>query len=400
MDPNEGGPTPGSVGYEPVPVKDLLVEMKDTAELLIDLAYSAVLHDGGVIADEVLRLERRMDILELRARMSLLMAARSPTDAETLTPVLGIVSATGQISDATADVAAIVHDEVGLPEALRTAIPDAVETVARGVVDADSPYAGRTLGGIDLESDTGVRLVAIRRGDDWIHDPGPEAIVEPTDVAFLRGAEEALGGVYERLTGERYDPPATPAPEIADLDRAVTTIVLMKDLSELAVDLAYGSVLFDDPELAEEVRTVEVEVDALYERLEAWTLRAARDVDDPISLRGLLRIGAATEAISDAALVISEGILRGIDVHPVVELAVGESEEVIVRAVIEDGSDLVGVKLDDGKPVDGPRVTIGAIRRPGEGWLLSPATTLQAGDVAIAKGTQAATGAFGERARR
>ena len=40
-------------------------------------------------------------------------------------------------------------------------------------------------------------------------------------------------------------------------------------MSELAVDLAYGAVLYDSAELAEEVATLEAEVDALESRFEA-----------------------------------------------------------------------------------------------------------------------------------
>jgi len=100
----------------------------------------------------------------------------------------------------------------------------------------------------------------------------------------------------------------------------------MKNLSELAVDLAYGSVLFDNEALAEEVSNLEIEVDALQSRFEAWTLRAAQEADDPVSLRGLIHLGVATEEISDAALEITEGVMRDIGVHPVVEMAVQESD--------------------------------------------------------------------------
>ena len=79
----------GEVAYEPVSVKQVLSEMKDTAELLIDLSYSAVLLDSEDVANEVLELEARMDVLQMRARMGLLMAARSPADAESLAPALG-----------------------------------------------------------------------------------------------------------------------------------------------------------------------------------------------------------------------------------------------------------------------------------------------------------------------
>ena len=121
MDPLEGEAS-SPIEYEPVSVKDVLVEMKDTAELLIDLSYSSVLHRNEALAEEVLRLEERMDVLEMRARMSLLMAARSPDDAERLAPVLGIVAAADTISDAAGDISKIVLEEIGLPEAMRAEI--------------------------------------------------------------------------------------------------------------------------------------------------------------------------------------------------------------------------------------------------------------------------------------
>lgn len=387
-----------TVEYEPVSVKDLLVEMKDTSELLIDLAYSAVLLNNEEIAGEVLQLEERMDILQLRARMSLLMAARNPADAEKLAPVLGIVSGAEKISDATGDIAKVVMEEVGLPGAMRTALPEAVETLVRGTVTDDSPYAEHTLVDSNLESETGVRVIAIRRGDDWILNPGPDTEIRAGDVTLLRGPDAGIDEVYGALTGAEYVQPEIEDPEIEDLERAVDSIVLMKNLSELAVDLAYGSILFDTVELAEEVRNLEVEVDALRSRFEAWTLQAAAAAPDPVALRGLLHLGFSTEEISDAALEISEGILREIDVHPVVELAVQESDEIIVRVTVDSESPLEGTSLVEGVPESDVSINVLAVRRPNEGWVLVPDadTALESGDVLIAKGTRTSAAAFRE----
>lgn len=400
MGPFRGGRSPATIEYEPVSVKDVLVEMKDTSELLIDLSYSAVLLNNESIAEEVLRLEKRMDVLQLRARMSLLMAARNPSDAEALAPVLGIVSGAEKISDATGDIAKVVLEEVGLPDAMRTALPEAVETLVRASVDAGSAYAGRTLGEIDLESETGVRVIAIRRGEEWIVNPGPGTAIEADDVTLLRGPDAGIGEVYGTLSGETYAPPEAADSEIADLDRAVDSIVLMKNLSELAVDLAYGSILFDNVELAEEVNNLEVEVDALRSRFEAWTLRAAADAPDPVALRGLLHLGFSTEEISDAALEITEGVLREIDVHPVVELAVQESDEIIARVAVEGDSQLEGTSLVGGVPESDVSMNVLAVRRPEEGWMLVPDadTELAAGDVLIAKGTRTSSETFRELA--
>lgn len=378
------------VAYEPRSVKAILAEMKDIAELLIDLSYSSVLFEDADLAEEVLELESRMDVLQLQARMSLVMAGRSPEDAESLAPVFGIVGAAEKISDAAGDIAKVVLEDIGVPEAMRTAIPEAVETVVRGQVDADSDYAGETLGDLNLETETGVRVIAIRRAGEWIVNPDRNTTIEAADVILLRGTETALSTVYETVTGATYDPPAPVESAIDDLDRAVDSIVLMKNMSELAVDLAYGSVLFDSEGVAEEVVELEAEVDALKSRFEAWVLRAAARVEDPISLRGLVHLASATEVISDAALEISEGVLRGLDTHPVVAAAVEESDEVIIRAEVEADSRLAGTSLGalEVKTTTGMRVI--AVRRGDGDWVISPGpeTTVHGDDVLIAKGTR------------
>jgi len=388
--------SPLSVRYEPASVKDLLVEMKDTAELLIDLSYSAVLHGSPTVAHEVVELEHRMDVLQMRARMSLMLAARSPDEAETLAPVLGVVGAADKISDARRDIAKIVTEEIGLPDAMRGALTEGVETLVRGTVAADSSYAGRTLKDIDLESVTGVRVIAIRREDDWILNPGPETRLVAGDVTLLRGPETGVAEAYPELAREPFEPDEPVEPAIDDLERAVDSIVLMKNLSELAVDLAYGSVLFDNAALAEEVNNLEIEVDALQSRFEAWTLRAAREADDPVSLRGLIHLGVATEEISDAALEITEGVARDIGVHPVVEMAVQESDEIITRTVVEAGSALEGTRIEEGIPATDISTSVIALRRPEEGWLVGHDidTTLRAGDVVLSKGTRTSAAEF------
>jgi uncharacterized protein with PhoU and TrkA domain len=383
---------PGDVEYEPVSVKEVLAEMKDTAELLIDLAYSAVLHGSDDIAEEVLELEERMDVLQLQARMSLLLAARSTEDAEELAPVLGVVGAAEKISNAAGDIAKIVVEDIGLPETMRASLPEAIEAVVRTTVADDSAYAGRTLADSNVETETGVRVIAVHRGGDWITDPDYGTTLRGGDTVLLRGPEEGLATVYETLSGERYEPPNPPEATIDDLERAVDSIVLMKNMSELAVDLAYGAMLFDSEGVAEEVLELEAEVDALKSRLEAWTLRAAAGVDDPVSLRGLVHLAGATEVISDAALEISEGVLRGIDAHPVVAAAVEESDEVIVRLTVGPESDLAGTTLGGRKVKTETGMRVIAVKRAdGTEWVVSPGpeTELRPADVVIAKGTRA-----------
>ncbi|MFB6298395.1 MAG: potassium channel family protein [Salinirussus sp.] len=387
------------VEYEPVSVKAVLSEMKDTAELLIDLSYSAVLLDSDEVAAEVLELEEKMDILQLQARMSIMMAARSPADAEALAPVLGVIGAAEKISDAAGDIAKVVLEDIGLPPEMQAALPGAVETLVRATIAPDAPLAGETLGGLTLETATGVRVLAVRRSGRWLLDPTADTGLRAGDVVLLRGPEAGIAAVYADATDEPYHPPERPAGDSADLDRAVDSIVLMKDMGELAVDLAYGAVLFDSEEVAKEVFELEAEVDALKSRFEAWTLQAADRVDDPVSLRGLVGIASATEVISDAALEISEGVLRGLGTHPVVAEAVRESDEIIVRQAVAPGSRLDGATIGAAMVKTETGMRIIAVRRSDgdagdEAWELSPGpeTALAAGDVLLAKGPREGVG--------
>ena len=382
------------VEYEPKSVKELLAEMKDTAELLIDLSYSAVLLGSDDVAQEVLVLEEKMDVLQLRARMSILMAARSPADAEALAPVLGIVGAAEKISDAAGDIAKIVLEDIGLPPELRVALPEAMETLVRAEIDDDSPLVGTTLGGSNLETETGVRALAIRRADSWLLNPDSETDLQAGDVVLFRGPDDGIADVYTDATGEVYEAPDPVDSESTDLDRAVNSIVLMKDMGELAVDLAYGAILFDSEDVAEEVFELEAEVDALKSRFEAWTFQAASRVEDPVSLRGLVQLASSTEIISDAALEISEGVLRGLSTHPVVREAVYESDEVIVREAVGTDSALDGTTLGEQEVKTETGMRAIAVRHAGEDggdWDISPGpeTPLAAGDIILAKGTRA-----------
>jgi uncharacterized protein with PhoU and TrkA domain len=392
MDTSDGVSTQ-AVEYEPVGVKPLLVSMKNRSELIVDLAYSALLHNSEPLAREVLDLEAEMDVLQLQTRMNMLMAARNTRDAQRLAPVLGMVGAAEKISEAAGDIAGVVLGEDDLPLAIRSALPDAIEVLARAELSGDSVYAGRTLVDIDLQTETGVRVIAIRRDGEWLLDPGRETRLVPGDTVLLRGPEGSLDRVYETATGVAYERPEDHPEAIADLDRAVDTIVLMKNVSELSVDLAYASVLFDDEALAREVLDLEVEVDALQSRLEAWTLRGAQEVDDPVTLRGFLHLASGAELISDAALEITEGILRDIDTHPVIAESVRESEIAVRQVQVAERSTLDGGTIEQ-LLTEHPGVSPVAVHRADDEWVFYPGEEdhLAGGDTVIVRGTWDATG--------
>ena len=112
-------------------VKDLFVEAKDVAEVMVDLAYAAVFFGDDRIAQAVIDLEETMgnDIGQLREIA--ILAARSPEDAESMSGVLAVASAMEKIGDAAEDIARVVLKDLGVPSQLRDDLRHAEEVVAR-----------------------------------------------------------------------------------------------------------------------------------------------------------------------------------------------------------------------------------------------------------------------------
>ena len=81
---------------------------------MIDLAYSAALYNDKDLAEDVLALESRVDSLSYLLDMEIMIAARDAKDAEGLICVSIVAASTDKISDAAADIAAIVTRNIGI----------------------------------------------------------------------------------------------------------------------------------------------------------------------------------------------------------------------------------------------------------------------------------------------
>jgi len=363
----------------PHTVKDLLVELKDASELMVDLAYAAVFFNDDKIADEVIRLDGRSGELLRRLRTMAMLAARSPEDAEGMAGVLWIADAIQRICAAASDVARVVAARLGIPDTLRPDLRHADEMTARVRVRDDAPSLGQTLAELSLP---------IRSDLRWEFDPGPNDTIDPGDVLLIRGPEEGVN-LVRKLAGapEVPDIPESDAPALSELDRAVDILVEMKDLSEAAVGLAYSSILFNNRALAVEVGVLEGRSDQLEDELESWVLRAAPEARNVDELRGLIRLGSASEAICDAARDMTWYVEQGEPLHPVVQMALEETEETGAETIVQPGSRADGKTLRDLRFETETGMFVLAIQR-GARWVYRPrgVFTLLAGDRLISVG--------------
>jgi uncharacterized protein with PhoU and TrkA domain len=369
-------------------LKAMLSEAKDASELMVDLGYAALFFDNVAMAEEVMDLEERLDGLVHEMREVCILAARSPHDAEQMSSVLHVISSIERIGNAAVDIARIVIHRLGIPAALVADLAAADEVSHRVRVRASSDLAGRSLADVELPVEVGMRVVAIRRGKEWIIDPDGDEVMLPDDVLFLRGAPDGIFELRTLAGAPEWRPPTVGEdPTITDLDRAVDVLVEMKNISEVAVGLAYSALLFYDQSLAAEVNHLEDRLDEMRERLEVWVLRAAAEQIDPSPLRGLLHLGSAAEQLGDSAQQMVWLVEQGEEMHPVLGLALGDSDEVIARVPVGAGSSLEGKTLREAKLELETGTYLLAIRRAGR-YIYRPRglVRLEAGDELIAIG--------------
>jgi uncharacterized protein with PhoU and TrkA domain len=369
-------------------LKAMLSEAKDTSELMVDLGYAALFFADARMAEEVDNLEERLTELVHEMREVCVLAARSKRDAEEMSGVLHVVSAIERMGNAAVDISRIVTHKLGIPAALVADLGEAEEVSHRLRIRAESPIANRSLEDVELPMEVGMRIVAIRRGREWLIDPDGDEVLVPDDVLILRGAREGIAEVRELAGAPAWHAAAVEEnPAISDLDRAVDVLVEMKNVSEAAVGLAYSALLLYDQGLAAQVTQLEDRLDEMREQLELWVLRAGAETVDPSPLRGLLHLGAAAEEIGDAAQQLVWLVEEEEEMHPVLAVALGEADDVVVQYPIAPGSALDGTTLQSSQVGDDTGFHLLAIRRGGR-YLYRPRgrVTLQAGDEVLASG--------------
>ena len=378
-------------------LKDMLAEAKNTSELMVDLAYAALFYNSEDFSEEVFRLEERLNDLIFDMRTLAIFAARSPADSEQMAGILQVVQDIEKIGNAAYDIAKIVVKKLGIPPELLQDLPAAEEITSRVRIHSESTLDGRSLEELDLPVETGMRPIAVRSGLEWNFDPDPEDVLREGDVLFLQGPPEGVAEIRQLAgavsLGSANENPAGSAigiynsQNLSELERAVDILIEMKNLSEVAVGLAYSALLYYDAGLAREVVAIEDEMDEMRYRLERWVLLAARHMEDAPRLRGILHLATASEAIADCAQEMVWIVEKGEEVHPVLSAAVGESDEIVLKLRVFPGSPADGRTLGSLRLETETGMHALAVNRGGR-WAYRPRDTFafKGGDSLLATG--------------
>ena len=369
--------------YKPIPVRELLLEMKNLSELMIDLAYSAALYNDKDLAEDVLALESRVDYLSFLLDMEIMVAARDAKDAEALIGVSIVAASTDKISDAAADIAAIVTRNIGIHPIIGEIFQKVEERLMKVTVKPNSEIIKKTIGELNLAARMGVDIIAIRRSHDWILNPAETESVFQGDILITRGAPSGIEEFKDLAEGKLA---TLDTEKRAKFEEIVSRFVELKDTSELMMDLAYSSLMLNSKELAEEVEGLEERMDQLHTDFELLALTSDFKKEEASGFLGLIRLGVATEKIADAAADMAEVVLRGIEPHPILKLTIKDAEETVTQACVTADSLLVGKSLKEARVHEETGMWVLVIKRNDKCLRPRGDSKIAVGDVLVASG--------------
>ncbi|MEX0592439.1 MAG: TrkA C-terminal domain-containing protein [Nitriliruptoraceae bacterium] len=176
---------------------DLVVELKNSSEVAVGLAYSAILLQDRSLAAEVGVIEDASDELFHQLEGWVLRAASELEDPEELRGLLHLASASERIVDSAQSMCRVIEDEGQPHPIIAAALSEADEIVADAFVGEGSRIDGKSLSELRLHTETGMEILAIERNGRWIYRPRPTRVLQAGDRLLALGPEEGAPRLRE-----------------------------------------------------------------------------------------------------------------------------------------------------------------------------------------------------------
>jgi uncharacterized protein with PhoU and TrkA domain len=171
-------------------IEEQFLELKDTSELMIDLAYSALLYDNEEIAKEVMLLEDVVDKLNYNIQRSAFMVSLDDKNVDKAMAMIRLASSIEAIADAAMEIADVVLRDIEPHPIFKMSVMDSDVIITKTPVVMTSALTNKTLGEQKVMSDTGMWVIAVKRGKQWIYGPDENTLIKEGDILFARGPRE------------------------------------------------------------------------------------------------------------------------------------------------------------------------------------------------------------------
>ncbi len=182
-------------------IVDKLVFLKDTSELMIDLAYSSLLLNSQALAEEVAALENHMDNLHTEFELLVLSSGFTPEESKDFLGLIRLGVVTEEIADAAMEIADVVLRGLEPHPILKLVIEEAEETVTKVTVSETSTLVGKKIREAQIQEETGMWVLVIRRGNWWLR-PRPDTAIKAGDTLIAAGYAEGEADFETLVSGD------------------------------------------------------------------------------------------------------------------------------------------------------------------------------------------------------
>lgn len=185
-------------------IVEKFVELKNTSELMIDLAYSALLLNSKELAEGVHKLEEYVDKLHTEYELAVLLSEFKEEEAKGILGLIRLGVVTEEIADAATEIAEVVLREIEPHPVMKLVIEEADETATYVSVSEGSPLVNKTLREARIPEETGMQVLAIKRGDRYVR-PRPDLTINVGDVIIASGFAEGEENLKKLASPSRLE---------------------------------------------------------------------------------------------------------------------------------------------------------------------------------------------------
>ncbi|MCL1978919.1 MAG: potassium channel protein [Methanomassiliicoccaceae archaeon] len=183
-------------------VESMLLELKDTSEFMVDLAYSSLIYDNEEIAEEVIFLGEKMEALFSRIQDQVIEVGMSkPEEIARIVVLIRLQTAIMSIAEAAKSIADVVLRGLGKHPVIAMSIKESETTISLAKVEESSVLKGKTFADVRLSSQCGMFVIAIKRDREYIFGPGRNTTIEPGDILIAKGPEEGVAWFKDLADG-------------------------------------------------------------------------------------------------------------------------------------------------------------------------------------------------------
>jgi len=191
---------------------ELFLKVKDTSEILIDLAYSSLIFMDRELAEEVLLLTNHVKDLNGRLEELVIGRVTHDRDLDRAITLIRLSRAAEDIADSAEKIADVVIRDINVHPVLAESILESDTSIAREVIMTKSVLVGKPLKETSLATATGWFIIVLKRGDKWIIGPDGETVLKVGDIIFARGPLESRGHLCKVSRGKTSQVQFVPDP--------------------------------------------------------------------------------------------------------------------------------------------------------------------------------------------